>query len=115
MDGGQYRLIRLRYALLLPFLLALGLFLTFHVQFIGYIKHGVESLVSMPNETYLNSTFDGLPLKRANAGYTCNAVRSMSTNGWFVPKADCLSQKKPCSNGACWLVFAIYSFNNIRC
>lgn len=73
---GQYRLIRLRYALLLPFLLALGLFLTFHVQLIGYIKHGVESLqVSMPNGTYLNSAFDGLPLKRANAGYTCNAVR----------------------------------------
>ncbi|KAK1252998.1 hypothetical protein MKX08_004185 [Trichoderma sp. CBMAI-0020] len=39
----------------------------------GYIKHDVGPLqVSTPNETYLNSTFDGLPLKRANTGYTCN-------------------------------------------
>lgn len=73
---GQYRLIHLRYALLLPFLLTLGLFLTFHVQLIGYIKHSVKSLqVSMPNKTSLNSAFNGLPLKRANAGYTYNAVR----------------------------------------
>ncbi|KAL7921208.1 glycoside hydrolase family 18 protein [Trichoderma austrokoningii] len=79
---GRYRPIRLRYALLLPFLLALG-FLTFHARVIDHIKQVVGSFqVSTSNEAYINSPFDRLPLKRANSGYTCNA-------------------NKACSNGAC--------------